>query len=72
MILEIGYGAEKSHNMRLWDVAPEVKPSPYLLRECPGCGREALVARQKLCEECKKESRRKTYRKAYYKRRHNG
>ncbi|MBW7990165.1 MAG: hypothetical protein FVQ84_09150 [Planctomycetes bacterium] len=64
----IGYGADRSHNTRLL----EVKPSPSLLRECPGCGREVLVARQRLCEDCKKESRRRTYREAYYKRRHNG
>ena len=68
----VGAGAERSHNTRLWDIAPEVKSNPYLLRECPGCGKEVLTARQKLCDECKKKNRQKTHREAYYKKTRNG
>ena len=67
----IGDGAEKSHNTRLQNREIE-QQNPYLLRECSGCGREVLTARQKLCDECKKKNRQKTYRDAYYKKARNG
>ena len=70
MIIGIGDGAELSRNMRL---QKEIEPqNPYLLRECPSCGREVLTIRQKLCDDCKKKNRKKTYRDAYYKKRRNG
>ena len=70
VIVGIGYGAEQTHNARL--VEPKQVVSE-LLRECPQCGRGELTARQRFCDKCKKENRRKTYRKAYYKKaRHNG
>jgi hypothetical protein len=44
-----------------------VKQSPYLLRECPGCGREVLRYRQRLCDDCRRKRRQKTKRENYYK-----
>ena len=71
VIIGIGFGAEKSHNIRLQNREIE-QQNQYLLRECSGCGREALTARQKLCDECKKKNRQKTHREAYYKKARNG
>ena len=39
----------------------------YLLRACPGCGREKLRYRQKLCDDCRRKQRQKTKRESYYK-----
>jgi hypothetical protein len=68
IVLGIGFGTEKSHNMRLWDTGPKVKKqNPYLLREYPGCGREKLRYRQRLCDDCRRKHRQRTKREYYYK-----
>ncbi len=41
--------------------------NPYLMRECPGCGREVLRHRQRLCDDCRRIHRQKTKRENYYK-----
>jgi hypothetical protein len=45
----------------------KIKQNPYLLRECPGCGREKLRYRQRLCDDCRLKHRKRTKRENYYK-----